>query len=467
MMIEFQAPEYRADTTFRTARYRFEGSLEKGWSIQRNGASHLELGPGYRLLKTASCGVCATDLVRHFLPFPLPQITGHEVIAIDESGDRYAVEINASHQARGLDSDCAYCNAGLSTHCPDRLVLGIHDLPGGFGAFLLAPRNALVRIPDVIPSSTAVLIEPLAAALHAVQTMAPQAGDRIAVLGPRRLGMLVLASLNAYRRQRKLDYHILALSRHDSLLAMAKQFGADTTLNVRQNTERFQQPIAEIVVDTTGSPAGLDLALRLAAREVHLKSTHGQPAAGTLNLTEFVVDELRLAPLKSLDVTRRDIPPRIAWLAKTSPPTEFQKSAQLLRGNASELLQAFEAMEMEGIQRADIAVVENAMQLDAAIRPVPGREVSLVRPRGEILLVSDLARHDSPLLEACLHRDLVLSSSRCGDFRVALELLQDDEVLRGVGEKLITHHLSNADMEAVFALAKSAECIKAVVQIGE
>ena len=40
-------------------------------------------------------------------------------------------------------------------------------------------------------------------------------------------------------------------------------------------------------------------AVRLARREVHLKSTHGRPSAGLAKLTAFVVDELGLARLPS------------------------------------------------------------------------------------------------------------------------------------------------------------------------
>src|SRR5262245_29297316 len=197
MEVEFSAPEYHADGTFRSARLSFQGSTEGGWSVARDGRPHLALGPGYRLLRVRACGVCSTDLARHFLPFPLPQVTGHEVLAVDELGRRYVVEINASHAARGVPSDCPFCASGLETHCPERIVLGIHDLPGGFGPWILAPVHAALPVPDAVPDASAVLTEPLAAALHAVETVAPRAGERVLVLGPRRLGTLVVAAAAA------------------------------------------------------------------------------------------------------------------------------------------------------------------------------------------------------------------------------------------------------------------------------
>ena len=64
---EFDAFDYQADQSFTRARYRFEGSPENGWHIDRDDQRILKLGPGYRALRVRECGVCSTDLARHFL----------------------------------------------------------------------------------------------------------------------------------------------------------------------------------------------------------------------------------------------------------------------------------------------------------------------------------------------------------------------------------------------------------------
>ena len=87
MEISFEAYEYQADGTLTPAQYAYDGSQASGWTVKRDGKPVLNLGPGYRLLRSARCGVCSTDLARRFLPFPLPQITGHEVVARDEHGN--------------------------------------------------------------------------------------------------------------------------------------------------------------------------------------------------------------------------------------------------------------------------------------------------------------------------------------------------------------------------------------------
>jgi threonine dehydrogenase-like Zn-dependent dehydrogenase len=223
----FRAFEYQQDTSFAECEMRLSGDTEQGWRIERNGQLWLELGPGYRLLRTRRCGVCSTDLDRHFLPFALPQITGHELVASDEQGRRYVVEINATRASRGVDTDNVWRRAGLDTHDPERIVLGIHDLPGGFSPWILVPVEAALEIPPELPDETAVLAEPFAAVLHGVNMLQLRPGDRVAVLGPRRLGLLAIAALAGARRKTRIAFEIEAWSRHEELGALAVELGAD------------------------------------------------------------------------------------------------------------------------------------------------------------------------------------------------------------------------------------------------
>ena len=90
-----------------------------------------------------------------------------------------------------------------------------------------------------------------------------------------------------------------------------------------------------------------------------------------------------------------------------------------------------------------------------------------MRPRGDILLTQAARKTtDSPLVHKIIDDGLRLTSSRCGDFRRAIQLLLDDADLRDIGEKLVTDTFDNSDMNATFATARSPECIKAVVKIG-
>ncbi|MEQ8768757.1 MAG: alcohol dehydrogenase catalytic domain-containing protein [Planctomycetota bacterium] len=439
MTIEFRALDYHADDRFAPAMYRFrsEGS---GWAVTRDDELALSLGEGYRPLDVLACGVCSTDLARRFLPFPLPQVIGHELVALDENRQRVVVEINASHRARGLDIDCPFCRSGLERHCPDRLVLGIHDLPGGFGPRVLAPVHAVIPVPDAVPSETAVLVEPFAAALNAVDRLDLDGKESVAVLGPRRLGMLVVAALAARRAERGHDFQILALSRHAHLLDLAGELGADRGIRVEGSGDALPSELADIVIDTTGSPTGFELALRLARSEVHLKSTHGQPSGGSRHLTELVVDELSIVPgravdgafdLRGLDAARA----RREWEAlRERSPAQLPRHASVL--------------------------VDSIGRVDLAIRPIEGEELSLVAPRGTIALEGT---PETAIERAVIERGLRISSSRCGDFREALTLLEAQPELQRLGERMITHRFGADALPAAFEMARRPECLKALV----
>ncbi len=440
------APEYQADGTIRPARYVFLGTTEDGWEVRREGRAHLRLGPGYRLLAVSHCGVCSTDLARRHLPFPLPQITGHEIVARDESGGAVVVEINASCAARGLDRGawCAHCAGGMPTHCPARLVLGIHDLPGGFSPWILAPVSAVLPVPAAIGPLTATLVEPFAAALAAVRSLELAGGDRVLVLGPGRLGSLVVAALAAWRRRTAGRFAIVAAGGRPEALARARTLGADETIPLDRRTAAASA-VAEVVVETTGSPAGLELAVRLATREVHVKSTTGQPALGLANATALVVDEVALVPW----LTDRPAPAGTTVTVPAGAPARLRRALAAADLRPVTPAQA-RALPLGG---ADLAVAETSAEVDALLRPEPGVERGAVRARGTILLTGRGARTADDLVALLRRRGLRVTSTRCGDFPEALAVLADPALRSGFGERLVAGIVPAARLADAFGRA--------------
>jgi hypothetical protein len=154
--------------------------------------------------------------------------------------------------------------------------------------------------------------------------------------------------------------------------------------------------------------------------------------------------------------------PRIAWLANEPPPAWLRQRADVQSGDVAGLV-AHYAASRDGLPRADVAVVDATLGVDAAIRPRAGSEEALVRPRGLVLVHPAATTANSPLLQAVVARGLVLSSSRCGDFRQALDLLAADAELARIGERLVTHRFPATALVDAFATARSRGCIKAVV----
>ncbi len=436
--VTFTAQEYQPDGSIRPADYAFAGRTTDGWDVLRDGRLHLRLGAGYRLLEVSHCGICSTDLARRHLPFPLPQITGHEVVARDDAGGLVVVEINASHAARGLDHAawCAQCRAGMPTHCPDRLVVGIHDLPGGFSPWMLAPVDAVVPVPTVLSPATATLVEPFAAALAAVHALHLTDGERVLVLGPGRLGSLVVAALAAWRRRANGRFGILVAGRRPEALARARALGADEIVPATTT--------ADVVVETTGSPEGLELALRIATREVHVKSTTGQPTMGLRHLTELVVDEVALQPWAPGNV----LPDGARTAVVPAHVPDVLRRALSDAGLRPVTSDEARALPLGG---ADVGVATTTADVDALLRPVPGVERGLVRARSTILLVDGGGADD--LVARLRQRGLRLGSTRCGDFAAALDLLVDPTLAQRLGERMITDVVPAVRLDEGFARA--------------
>lgn len=490
--IHFKALDYTSDDTFVESDYTYKGDENLGWEISRNGSPYLELGQGYRLLKTKSCGVCSTDIDRRFLPFPLPQVIGHEVIAEDpDTHQNYVVEINDTFEARGDVEVDSFVKEGIPTHSPERKVLGIDRLPGGFGPYILAPIHAAIPY-DSLDEKTAVLTEPFAASLQAVIASPPEEGDTVAVLGPRRLGSLVIAALNAYRLDSKVKFRIIALARRQKLLDLAIQLGADEGINISESTtiDSLEDKF-DILYDTTSTVDGFQSAIRLAKREVHLKTTNGQKMGGLSHLTELVVDELSILPFSMENLhfhwskeKRENLNVFLSPSFQEIPKEEMVSWISIIRNELSQYgdvtltLSSFEdahlklnEMEKEGkFPRFDIAIAMHLEEIDRCIRPSEGKEDSLVRPRGAILyLPQDLNKSSSDNESYAMNKFFLqgksIRTSRCGDFHLALKLLKDNpSVAKSLAENMISHTFNAKDLRDAFSTAKTSEAVKVMVK---
>lgn len=420
-------------------------------------------------MKSLYCGVCSTDLARRFLPYPLPQIIGHEVVG-EQEGKPVVVEINASPLARAIPTNDPFSKNGLHTHSPERITLGIDRLPGGFAPWFLAPVDAIVPVPSAISPIAASLTEPFAAALQGVDATPIKTGDRVAVLGPRRLGMLILSALSGFRKEKGLNFEITALIRHDNLKELCIAMGADnTSLPAQCGDASF-----DVVFDTTGKQEGFSEALRLAKRCVSLKTTNGQKTLGLAHLTDLVVDELAVLPFKleSLEYTWPSEGPRKNRNVYIAPgvPAHIEEQirkasdAVLHRMSAEDAAQKIRSgLWPEGsiVPRFDLAVASSLAEVDSIIRPLAGIEFSILRPRGAILFTGSADGE----LERAIARGIELRSSRCGDFHRTMKLLTEQPwIAKAFEEKMITHKFDLGHIDEAFAAASdSGKSVKVVV----
>jgi hypothetical protein len=141
----------------------------------------------------------------------------------------------------------------------------------------------------------------------------------------------------------------------------------------------------------------------------------------------------------------------------------LEESTAVIRARTvAELAESLRHQPPNGLPKADAVVVDSPQALVEAIRPSGFGEYSPVLPAGMIFYAGP-APDDVPLLRQLRQKNLRLSSSRCGDFDAAIDLLASGEALRHLGAKMITHRFPASRLADAFAAAAGKDCVKAVV----
>ena len=244
---------------------------------------------GFALLRLLAGGICHTDLELQRGYYAFAGTPGHEFVAeVVEAGTRALLGKRVVGEINLACTHCEWCRKGLGRHCPNRTVLGIVGHPGAFAEFFTLPERNLHVLPDEVPTSRAVFLEPLAAACEILDQVAIPPGATLAVLGDGKLGLLIALVLNAH------GYRVHQFGHHAAKLAITARVGVVTEMATEM--ARGALPIAayDWVVDATGSPEGLRSAIAMTRPRgtVILKSTvHGTVAVDT---APIIVNELTL-----------------------------------------------------------------------------------------------------------------------------------------------------------------------------
>ncbi len=196
-------------------------------------------GPGEIRLRVGAVGICGSDL--HMFSegqiggiriedAEAPFVPGHEAMGtvdavgpgVDGSllGRRVAVEpaINCGR--------CAWCLRGEPNVCPHHSFLGLPPQDGALQEFMVHPARLVLPVPDALSDDEAVLLEPLAVAVHALDRAGYRPGEPAIVLGAGPIGLsilLVLADAGCPE--------IVVTDKLDYRLDLARQLGATVTLN--------------------------------------------------------------------------------------------------------------------------------------------------------------------------------------------------------------------------------------------
>ena len=279
-----------------------------------------ERGIGESLLKINLSAVCTTDkeILKGYRP-EFQGVMGHEFTAVviesdgvDANGEtlvgkRVVGEINE------VCHGCLYCKTGREHHCINRRTPGL-SRDGCFGEYMVLKNENLHVIPDELPDEIAIYTEPLAAAYEIMEQISFEPGTPTGVIGDGRLAYCVAQVLLQH------GANVTVIGKHPEKLKLFKEsvYAHDTSysgaydgclpemsipsteemLNDNQcaviKTELLDSVTMkvdglepyEIVVEATGSPFGLELALNIVRSmgTIVLKSTYAGDSGVNLSL---------------------------------------------------------------------------------------------------------------------------------------------------------------------------------------
>jgi D-arabinose 1-dehydrogenase-like Zn-dependent alcohol dehydrogenase len=184
---------------------------------------------GWVRVKIEACGVCHSDsLIKEGLwpGIQYPRVPGHEIIGVvDRVGERVKPWKRGQRVGVGWHGGncgyCDHCRRGEFFACEVALLTTGISFDGGYAEYMLAPAEALARVPDEL---SAIDGAPLMCAgvttFNALRNSGASGGDVVAVLGIGGLGHL------GVQFAAKMGFNTVAIARGKEKEAFAKELGA-------------------------------------------------------------------------------------------------------------------------------------------------------------------------------------------------------------------------------------------------
>lgn len=235
------------------------------------------------VIKVHLAGICSTDLQIFEGYMKFQGVPGHEFVGSVIEGPKEWLGKKVVGEINFGCGDCEFCARDLSRHCPNRTVMGILNADGAFAEYVAVPVENLHLVPGTVSDEQAVFTEPLAAAFEIPRQIQVSAGDEILILGDGKLGNLCAQVL------RLTGAKVTALGKHEDKLKIIKRAGVRTMV-----LNAWKPRLFDVVVEATGSAAGLELAIGAVRPRgtLVLKSTIA--AAHRVSLAPLVINEINL-----------------------------------------------------------------------------------------------------------------------------------------------------------------------------
>lgn len=215
-------------------------------------------GPGQVRIRTAACGICATDLkmIAGWERTGFPAIPGHEWSGVVDAAGPGAND-------KLVGQRCVAENV-----LADGGEVGFEH-PGGYAEFLITEARNVQPLPADLPAAVAALIEPLAVSVRALRRLRLEDRSAALVFGDGPIGLMVVMLL-----AREDVEDILLVGGRPGRLELARQLGATRTLNYHEVKGDLGDAIKAAggrssanTIEAAGSGAAVQACIDAAGRE--------------------------------------------------------------------------------------------------------------------------------------------------------------------------------------------------------
>ena len=194
-------------------------------------------GPGEVLVRVAATGICGSD-VHGFMGRSARRnpglVLGHETVgtvqALGEGVDKAIAHTRVSVNPLISCGVCDACRTGRHNVCADWRLLGLDTTQGAFAEAVVVPVRNILPLPEHVSDAMAVMIEPLANAIHLISHTPRQAGmfPTACIFGGGTLGLSILSVARAK------GMRVIAVIEPNAARAkVATELGAENVLDPR------------------------------------------------------------------------------------------------------------------------------------------------------------------------------------------------------------------------------------------
>lgn len=242
------------------------------------------------VVKVEACGICAGD-IKAYGGAPsfwgdekqpsyikAPMIPGHEFIAriVEKGEDVTDFEIGDRVISEQIVPcwNCRFCNRGEYWMCEKHDLYGFqNNVNGGMAEYMKFTKEAInYKVPEDMPIEKAILIEPYACSLHAIQRANIKLGDFVVLSGAGTLGLGMVGVA------KKAGAETLVV------LDMKEGYGCDTYIEATGHPKSVEQGLSAIrklgrfvEFSVFGDPVTVDWSIISDRKELDLMGSHLGP----------------------------------------------------------------------------------------------------------------------------------------------------------------------------------------------